>query len=397
VKFPLAFELQKYIPSFYMARMAPTTPQVFPRLLVAATALLIAGGTSPLWAQLAPGAGPGVPPPVTIVTVTPGDPGDPGNPPGSPGGPGGPENGPTPATTTTTPTEPKDMKDVKNMKSSVTYNEGCGDYLELFVSGSGTYGDMGNSNDPGRFYFDRAQGNLGLEYHFAQDWTVGTILSYAHIDASYGGFNASTTLDSYLPTLFVAYNHDGWWADLSTTEGYDTFTEQRGTPTGQANGAGDGWQYGGKLIGGYLFKSGPWSYGPVVDIHGYEFSGSGFNEDEAGANDLHFNHENPYTLQSQVGGLVRYDTEVCGVHLQPYLSASWQREYGDASQQVTGNTSTGAGFSGNSVYLDRNAALLDLGVRAKVSSSVDLFLGYEGVVSGNFMTSTAEGGVSVSF
>jgi uncharacterized protein YhjY with autotransporter beta-barrel domain len=284
------------------------------------------------------------------------------------------------------------------MKSSVTYNAGHGDYFELFITGSGTYGDIGHSNDAGHYDFTGAQGNLGLEYHFAQDWTVGTILSYAHIDSSYGNLNASTTTDSYLPTVFVSYYHEGWWARLSTTDGYDSFTEQRGTPTGQANGAGDGWQYGGKLTGGYLFRHGPWSYGPVLDIHGYQVNASGFNEDGANINDLHFDHQNSYSLQSQVGGLVRYDTDLCGVKLQPYFSASWQREYGDASQDITGhNLSSGANFSGESVYVSRDAALIDLGVRAKVTDDVDVYLGYQGVVGGDFVTSTAQGGVSVSF
>lgn len=372
-----------------MAPMALTNHHRLVRYLIAASLLVFAGGASSLRAQFAPGGTPDVPPPITIVTVTPGDPGDPGFPPAME---------PTPAATTTTPTEPKDMKDVKDMKSSVTYNAGCGDYFELFITGSGTYGDMGNSGDPGHFYFDRAQGNLGLEYHFAQDWTVGTILSYAHADSSYGNFDASTTTDSYLPTLFVSYYHEGWWARLSTTDGYDTFTEQRGTPTSQANGAGDGWQYGGELTGGYLFQSGPWSYGPVLSVHGDQLEASGFNEDGAGVNDLHFDHESPYTVQSQIGGMVRYDTDMCGVKIEPYLSASWQREYGNASQLITGNNiSSGTTFSGNSVYLDRDAALIDLGVRAKVTCNVDVYLGYEGTFGANFETNTAEGGVSVSF
>jgi len=222
----------------YKNRMAIISLRQSSFYLVAATVLLSVGGVSSLRAQIVPVNNPTVPPPVTIVTVTPGDPGDPGFPPASES---------TPPATTTAPTEPKDMKDVKDMKSSVTYNAGCGDYFELFITGSGTFGDMGHANDPGHFDFDRAQGNLGFEYHFAQDWTVGTILSYAHVDSSYGNLDASTTTDSYLPTLFVSYYHEGWWARLSTTDGYDTFTEQRGTPTGQANGAGDGWQYGGKL------------------------------------------------------------------------------------------------------------------------------------------------------
>src|ERR1700733_6849040 len=160
--------------SLYKTRMAIISLRQSSCYLIAASALLSWGSTSSLQAQGVPVGTPEVPPPITIVTVTPGDPGDPGFPP---------SNEQTPAATTPAPTGPKDMKDVKDMKSSVTYNAGCGDYFELFITGSGTYGDMGNSSDPGHYYFDRAQGNLGLEYHFAQDWTIGTILSYAHVDS----------------------------------------------------------------------------------------------------------------------------------------------------------------------------------------------------------------------
>jgi uncharacterized protein YhjY with autotransporter beta-barrel domain len=365
-----------------------------------AAAFLFLAPAWPLLGQqqgLPPAGTPDVPPPITVVTTTPGDPGDPGNPPGTPGGPGGPGGNPTPTVTTPAPSEPKDMKDMKDMKSSITYHTTPNDYFSIFLSGSGTHGDMGNSTDPGHYYYDRAQGNLGVEYHFAGDWTIGTILSYAHIDSAFGNFDASSTVDSYLPSLFVSYYHEGWWAYLSTTDGYDTFTEDRGTVNGTAHGAGDGWQYGGKLVGGYLFHSGPWSYGPVGDLHGYQLNASGFTESGAGASDLHFNSEGTYTLQSQFGGLVRYDTEFLGASVQPYFSASWQREWGNANEAITGNTSGGASFSTRSVYLDRDAALLDLGVRASVSTDVGVFLGWEGVVGGNYLTNTAEGGVDISF
>jgi outer membrane autotransporter protein len=292
----------------------------------------------------------------------------------------------------------KDMKDMKDMKQKLSYaTPGTPDYFDIFVTGSGTYGDMGNNADPGHFYYDRAQGNLGLEYHFAQDWTVGTVFSYAHSDFSYGNLNASTTLDSYLPTLFLSYYHEGWFANLSSTGGYNTYTEQRGTSTGTAEGASDGFQYGGRTSGGYLFQSGNLSFGPFAGVHYVHIDASGFSEDGAGVSDLNFDRMNSQSLQSQLGGMVRYDIRSCGIEWEPYFSASWQREYDYRDQLVTGTTSAGARFSGSSVYLDRDAALLDLGVVAKVSSNVNLYLGYEGQVAGNYVMSTAEGGVSVSF
>jgi uncharacterized protein with beta-barrel porin domain len=354
--------------------------------LVMASVLLWAGGW-PLLAQVVPVSRvPDVPAPISILSITP-----------DPGTPGDPSGGPTPAVNSLTPTDGKDTKDIKDMKQSVSYTTASGDYFELWLTGSGTHGDMGSAADPGHFYSDRAQGNVGFTYHFAQDWSVGTIFSFAHTDSQYGEINASTTLDSYAPTLFVAYNHDGWFGNLATTESWDTFTTERGTSTGTADGGGSGFQYGGKLQGGYLFESGPWSYGPVADFQGYHLNAAGFTEDGAGVNDLHFNRENSLSMQSHLGFLARYDTECGGIHLQPYLGASWQHEYADASQQITGNTVAGAAFSGSSIFLDRDAAVIDLGVKAKVSSSVDLFLGYEGVVDTNYLTNTAQGGVSVSF
>jgi outer membrane autotransporter protein len=365
--------------------MARTSTQQL-TFLITASVLLLAGGALPVLAQARVPGTPTIPPPISILSITP-----------DPGTPGSPNDGLTPVVSTPAPTDAKDMKDMKDMKQTVSYTTAPGDYFELWLTGSGTHGDMGSTADPGHFYFDRAQGNLGFAYHFAQDWTVGTIFSFAHTDSEYGEINASTTLDSYAPTLFVAYDHNGWFANLSTTESWDTFTTERGTPTGEANGGGSGFQYGGKLQGGYLFKNGPWSYGPVADFQGYHLNAAGFTEDGAGANDLHFNRENSLSMQSHIGFLARYDTECCGMHLQPYLGASWQHEYADANQQITGNTSAGAAFSGTSIFLDRDAAVIDLGVKAKVSSCVDLYLGYEGVVDPNYLTNTAQGGVSVSF
>lgn len=377
-----------------MTRMKAIRPREFTYVSISAGLLLAVGSLSGR-AQGVPAGIPDVPPPITVLTITPGDPGDPGNPGGTPGGPGGPLD--EPQTTTTTKSEPKDMKDMKDIKSSVTYHTSPNDYFQVFLTGTGTQGDLGHESDPGHYYFTRAQGNLGFAYHFAENWSVGTILSYAHADSQFGNINASTTVDSYLPSLYVAYRNGGWFSYLSTTDGYDTFTEDRGTATGQAHGAGDGFQYGGKLVSGYLWQSGPWSYGPVVDVHGNQLSASGFNEGGAAANNLHFNRTTTYSIQSQIGGLVRYDTEVCGLHLQPYFSASWQREYGDANQAISGNTAAGTPFSTRSVYLNRDAALLDLGVRAHVCSNVDLYLGWEGVAASDYVTNTAEGGVSVNF
>lgn len=364
-----------------------------PRVLTAITASFLAVGSLSIRAQVAPSVNINdVPPPITILQVNPGDPADPGTP---PGGPNGITDNST--TTTTTKSDPKDMKDAKDMKSSVTYHTSPNDYFQVFLSAKGTHGDIGRENDIGHYYFDRGQGNLGLAYYFADNWTVGTILTYAHSDAGFGNINSSTTADSYLGSIYIGYHNSGFFTYLSTTDGYDTFTSDRSTTLGQAHGAGDGYQFGGRLVSGYLFQTGPWSYGPVVDVHGYQLGISGFNEDGAGLNNLHFNHATTYTVQSEIGGQVRYDTEVCGIHLQPYFLASWQREYGDASQEYSGNTALGSKFAGRSVYLDRDAALFDLGVRASITSNVDLYLGWEGVASCNYLTNTAQGGVSIGF
>ena len=291
----------------------------------------------------------------------------------------------------------KDMKDMKDMKQTVSYPVTPTDYFEIFLTGSGTYGDMGDSADPGHFYFDKAQGNLGFAYHFDTDWTVGLVFSYAHLDSGFGNINASTTEDSYLPTIYFAYDHEGWFATVTSTDGYDTFTEQRGTTTGTASGASDGFQYGGTGDAGYLFTCGNWRLGPEAGIHYTTQDASGFNEGGAGASDLRFNREHYGSLLSEVGGVVRYDTQVGGVVVSPYFSAEWQHEYLDDSIPFSGTTSAGARFSGRGVRLSSNSALLELGVTAAVTQNVDVFLGYEGDVGGNYVTSTAQGGVSVSF
>jgi outer membrane autotransporter protein len=138
--------------------------------------------------------------------------------------------------------------------------------------------------------------------------------------------------------------------------------------------------------------------GPIAGVSYTTQDSSGFNESGAGAADLHFNREYYDSLLSDVGGLIRYDTQIGGVVVSPYFSAEWQHQFLDDSIPFSGNNlATGAAFSGRGVRLSSNSALLELGVTAAVTQDVDVFLGYEGDVGGNYVTSTAQGGVSVSF
>lgn len=324
------------------------------------------------------------------VWVLPLDPGGESNPGGNP--PGGPAS-----VSQDKSTSVDDSKDMKDMKSIVSYPAKEG-YWDIFAIGTGIYNDVGKSNDPSHFYSINEAGHIGAEYHFPADWSVGLSLGYTHTDANFGNINNSATRDSYSPTLFASYAHEGWFADGNVTGAYNTFTQDLGTPTGIAHGSTDGSQYGGHLDGGYLFHTGDWSFGPMVGLTYCQESTRSFNESGAGISDLSYTDSNSSSLLSCLGGIVRYQTQIDSLSVLPYLSLGWQHEFLNATETVNGQViSSGAGFTATSPQVDRDAAVIHLGTNAEVTDKVTVFIDYSNRVNATFVDQSLNAGVICAF
>jgi len=241
----------------------------------------------------------------------------------------------------------------------------------------------------------------GADYRLTEHLLAGLTASYAHTDTTLDDFGSSATVDSYSPGVYASYADSGWFANFIGRYSYNSYTENRNIAfLGQtANGGTDGHEGLVDLDGGYLFHSGPWSYGPVAGIQYTHLTVNGYTEQDSAAN-LAVQEDQSDSLRGRLGGEVRYNTCGCGVTFSPHLTATWQHEFLDQSR---GLTSSFTQFSGGSFTVrtdnpSRDSALVDLGLDAKVASSVTVFGDYL-VQAGqsNYFGQSLQAGVRVNF
>jgi len=241
----------------------------------------------------------------------------------------------------------------------------------------------------------------GADYHINEHVLAGVTASYAHTDATLDPANSSATVDSYSPGIFASYADGGWYANFMGRYSYNSYTEQREISfLGQsANGGTDGNEGMVDLDGGYDFRSGAWTYGPVAGLQYTHLTVNGYTEQDSFAN-LAVNEDQSDSLRSRLGGQVRFDYHGCGVTFTPHLEATWVHEFMDQSRGVT---SQFTGFSGGSFTVrtddpSRDSALVDLGLDAQVNNSITVFGDYL-VQAGqdNYFGQSLQAGVRVNF
>jgi uncharacterized protein YhjY with autotransporter beta-barrel domain len=292
-----------------------------------------------------------------------------------------------------------DMKDAKQMKSCPACT--ASSPWNVFLRGSVVLAQDFSQADVPHSDNNTVSITAGADYRLSEHFLVGATMSYAHTDATLDDFGSSGTVDSYSPGIYASYADGGWFANFIGRYSYNSYTENRNIAfLGQtANGGTEGNEGMIDLDGGYLFHSGPWSYGPVAGIQYTHLTVDGYTEQDSDAN-LTVQEDQSDSLRSRLGGEVRYNTCGCGVTFSPHLTATWQHEFLDQSR---GLTSSFTQFSGGSFTVrtddpSRDSALVDLGLDAKVASSVTVFGDYV-VQAGqsNYFGQSLQAGVRVNF
>jgi uncharacterized protein YhjY with autotransporter beta-barrel domain len=290
-----------------------------------------------------------------------------------------------------------DMKEVKPQCTACTASSPW----NVFLRGSVILAQGFSQADVPHFDGNTAAVTAGADYRLTDHLLVGATMSYAHTDVTLDDFGSSATVDSYSPGFYASYADGGWFANFIGRYSYNSYTENRNIAfLGQtANGGTDGNEGMIDLDGGYLFHSGPWSYGPVAGLQYTHLTVNGYTEQDSDAN-LTVDEDQSDSLRSRLGGEVRYNTCGCGVTFSPHLTATWQHEFMDQSRGLTSSfTQFGGGsFTVRTDDPSRDSALVDLGLDAKVDSAITVFGDYL-VQAGqdNYFGQSLQAGVRVNF
>jgi outer membrane lipase/esterase len=290
-----------------------------------------------------------------------------------------------------------DMKEVKPQGAACTASSPWNVFLRgsVILAQDFSQADVPHSDN------NTASVTAGADYRVTDQVLVGVTMSYAHTDATLDDFGSSATVDSYSPGVYASYADGGWFANFIGRYSYNSYTENRDIAflSQTANGGTTGNEGLVDLDGGYLFHSGPWSYGPVAGLQYTHLTVNSYTEQDSNAN-LAVDEDQSDSLRSRLGGEVRFDGHCCGVTLSPHLTATWQHEFMDQSRGITSQFTqfSGGSFTVRTDSPSQDSALVDLGLDAQVDKTITVFGDYL-VQAGqsNYFGQSVQAGVKVSF
>jgi uncharacterized protein YhjY with autotransporter beta-barrel domain len=271
----------------------------------------------------------------------------------------------------------------------------------FFVRGSVILAQGFSQQDVPHFDDTTAGVTVGADYRFSPHFLAGLTASYAHTDATLDDFGSTATVDSYSPGVYASYADDGWYSNFVGRYSYNTYTSSRVIQfLGQtADGATTGNEGTASLDGGYNFRNGNWTYGPIAGLQYTHLTVNGYDEQNSDA-DLAVSQSQTDSLRSRLGGVVHYDGHLGDITLSPHLEATWQHEFLD---QGRGLTSQFTAFNGGSFNVSTpnpsdDSALVDLGLDARVDDTITVFGDYLFEAGqDNYFGQSVQAGVRVSF
>ncbi len=238
----------------------------------------------------------------------------------------------------------------------------------------------------------------GIDVRVSPQILLGAVVSMGTQRSSFST-TGDFTQDEIAGSLYAAYRGGPWWADVIGTYGHLDYAVNRTVPIGitlqfnNGNTSGHNWSVAAE--GGYKFRNGAVTHGPVVGLTAQRISVNGFTE-TGSFTSLGFGDQTRDSLVSTLG----YRASLNWGLWQPFAQLAWNHELADTNRDVTAFLTTIAApsFSMPAVSLGKDWGTASLGTTLKLSKNVTV-LGSTTADFGqsNVITYGAQIGVNISF
>ena len=235
----------------------------------------------------------------------------------------------------------------------------------VWTSGSGQFVNV-NSDGNGKGYdFTTGGVSLGLDYRLTKSFTVGIAVGYAHTWTNLTS-NGNIDVNSGKGEIYAAFFQGGFYLNGYAGGGYNSYDARRDGLGGDAAGSTSGGEFDGYFGGGYEFRCGEFTFGPIASLQGTYVDVSGYNESGSLA-PLRIVSQSQASLRTNVGLGASYTWKFGQVQLKPSLRASWQHEYLYGALPIDAQFASGAGdvFTVHGPAEGHDSALIDAGVNVQ--------------------------------
>ncbi|WP_131989328.1 autotransporter outer membrane beta-barrel domain-containing protein [Chthoniobacter flavus] len=323
------------------------------------------------------------------------------------------------------PTGPSDdEKDVADQKDSRDVVAPAGNRWGAFLSGTGEWVSVGNTDNARGYDLSSGGFTLGMDYKVTSTFAIGLAAGYTGTSADladrgrvwvnggkigiYATFfpNEQTTAapmmskdsspEAPAPTPSPAR---GFYADLAAFGGYNSYDTRRNALQGEARGDTAGGELNALFGAGYDFNKGGLTFGPAASFN-YTYIGTNEFTEHGSLAPLNIHGGKGESLRTALGFKASYDWKVGGVLIKPELRAAWQHEYGDSAYALNSSFGGGTGnsFLVNGPQLGRDSALLGAGFAIQFNDRMSTYFYYDGEVGRkNYQSTSITGGFRVAF
>jgi outer membrane lipase/esterase len=231
------------------------------------------------------------------------------------------------------------------LEAWAAYDYSAPDYSSGFMSGSGDVNTIA----------------VGGDMTLSQRLLAGIMFNYSENKSDYGGMGFK--LREPMGTVYVGYGDAPWYLGASAGGGSLDFGTTRditlGALTRTESGTAKGWQFVGRLVGGYWFKAGEWVHGPTIRLTYQEIRVNQFSESGSDSTTMTFGQQERTSFVTSLGWQVAGQLGA----VRPFARASWEYEGQADNRDVTASVyGMGGVFSIPAYKPDNSWGLFDLGV-----------------------------------
>jgi outer membrane autotransporter protein len=239
--------------------------------------------------------------------------------------------------------------------------------------------------------------DVGIDYRFTGHLAFGLMGSYAHTwsDLRPG----SIDVDSARGGIYATYFDRCFYINGGIYGGYNSYDSSRRGLQGNANGNSDGAEFSTFVSGGYDFRFGHLTIGPIASLQYTNVYLDSFSERSSLA-PLSIHSDSEESLRSDVGFRASYQWRIGSGEVEPFLKATWEHEFKYSTLPITAGF---ANISGPSAIFvgpaeGHDSAILDAGISVSWTPCVSIYVSYNGQLGRDRYDSNAvSGGVRFSF
>lgn len=236
---------------------------------------------------------------------------------------------------------------------------------------------------------------LGISYALNSQASIGLL---AQLNQARANLETGSTVDEKgtLVAPYFLYQTREWYANALIGYAHHTYHLNReimfGTINRTATAQPDGNEWVSYVGAGYdFFPAKPWSVGPDVSLQYVNLALPGYTEQGANALDLAVASQNEYSLRSNLGGHVTYQTMLGEQQFIPSLSAAYVHEFANQPNMnfafvEANNTNTSLSVQ----TVERNFLLLDAGFQIANQHAWRIFCNYTAQIDSRRFINGAE-------